>query len=252
MDPNTNVAPGIGPTPIRSGDSSNSSEGTKVEVVAQKAISETKRSSDNCNCFGRAWRVIKIPFSLIYRLFAWISVADEKKRQDPFQKCPDVISLTILSYLSFPDLAKVCPVSKRWNALANNPRLLKTSVYRDVAFSHLQWTLCHNQGLQKEEMLKYEHDAKEFESLPPDIGRLLKSSCPAFPGKRVIETHMLVRLPKGFTLNTLGMLAKKYFPQNPNGYGYIWERILKEHGDRSIGQTHLADDDKGYPSRKSN
>ena len=75
---------------------------------------------------------------------------------------------------------------------------------------------------------------KEFESLPPDIGRLLKSSCPAFPGKRVIETHMLVTLPKGFTLNTLGMLAKKYFPQNPNGYGYIWERILKEHGDRSI------------------
>ena len=73
-----------------------------------------------------------------------------------------------------------------------------------------------------EEMLKYEYDAKEFESLPPDIGRLLKSSCPAFPGKRVIETHMLVRLPKGFTLNTLGMLAKKYFPQNPDGYGYIW------------------------------
>ena len=48
---------------------------------------------------------------------------------------------------------------------------------------------------------------------------------------------MLVRLPKGFTLNTLGMLAKKYFPQNPDGYGYIWERILKEHGDRSIDKS---------------
>ena len=131
--------------------------------------------------------------------------------EDPFQRCLDVISLTILSYLSFPDLAKVCPVSKSWNALANNPRLLKTSVHRDVAFGRLQWTLCHNQGLTKEEMLKYEHDAKEFESLPPDIGRLLKSSCPAFPGKRVIETHMLVTLPKGFTLNTLGMLAKNIF-----------------------------------------
>ena len=89
---------------------------------------------------------------------------------------------------------------------------------------------CHNQGLQKEEMLKYEHDAKEFESLPPDIGRLLKSSCPAFPGKRVIQTHTLVRLPRGFTLNSLGMLAKKYFPQNLDGYRYIWERI----GDRSV------------------
>ena len=306
MDPNTNVAPGIGPTPILSGDSSNSSEATKVEVVAQKAISETKRSSDNCSCFERAWRVIKIPFSLIYRLFAWIFCCRSKKRQDPFQKCPDVISLTILSYLSFPDLAQVCPVSKRWNALANNPPLLKTSVHRDIAFGHLQWTLCHNQGLQKEEMSaipaglqpinaesvgnvpfadseeispsqslespislssnssrdglndpstpspkvpagiaeemsKYEYDAKEFESLPSDIGRLLKSSCPAFPGKRVmfpgkrvIETHMLVRLPKGFTLNTLGMLAKKYFPETENGYGVCWESILKEHGDRSI------------------
>ena len=144
-----------------------------------------------------------------------------KKRQDPFQRCPDDISSTILSYLSFPDLAKVCRVSKRWKELANDPDLLKTSVYRDIAFGHLQWTLCHNQGLKKEEMLKYEHDAKEFESLPPDIGRLLKSSCPAFPGKRVIETHMLVRLPKGFTLNTLGMLAKKYFPQNPDGYRFL-------------------------------
>ena len=62
MDPNTNVAPGIGPTPIRLGDSSNSSEATKVEVVAQKAISETKRSSDNCNCFGRVGELSKFRF----------------------------------------------------------------------------------------------------------------------------------------------------------------------------------------------
>ena len=69
--------------------------------------------------------------------------------EDPFQRCLDVISLTILSYVSFPDLAKVCPVSKSWNALANNPRLLKAVFIRDVAFGRLQWTLCHNQGLTK-------------------------------------------------------------------------------------------------------
>lgn len=58
---------------------------------------------------------------------------------DPFKRCPDSVSSTVLSYLSFTALlTKVCCVSKRWQKLASNPHLLKISVYQEVAFS--QWT----------------------------------------------------------------------------------------------------------------
>ena len=48
---------------------------------------------------------------------------------------------------------------------------------------------------------------------------------------------MLVRLPKGFTLKSLGELAKKYFPANVNGYRYFWDAIAKEHGDTSVDES---------------
>ena len=152
------------------------------------------------------------------------------------KRCPDAVSLSILSCVSFTGLAGVCRVSKAWQGLASDPLLLKRTVYRDIAFGSQQWTRCLNKGLKQEEMIKYEYNAEEFASLPLDIGKILKSSCLAFPGKRVVQTHMLVRLSRGFTVKSLGELAKRYFPQNPNGYRYIWDAIAKEHGDTSVDE----------------
>jgi hypothetical protein len=68
-----------------------------------------------------------------------------------------------------------------------------------------------------------EEDKNDIESLPNNIGSILRSPCPAFPGKRVFETHVLFRMPRTvgraadgqeipLTLKTLGELARKYFP----------------------------------------
>ena len=152
------------------------------------------------------------------------------------KRCPDAVSLSILSCISFTALAGVCRVSKRWQRLASDPLLLKRTVYRDIAFGSQQWTRCLNKGLKQEEMIKYEYDAEEFASLPLDIGKILKSSCLAFPGKRVVQTHMLVRLSRGFTIKSFGELVKRCFPQNPDGYRYIWDAIAKEHGDTSVDE----------------
>src|SRR5437899_3208608 len=54
-------------------------------------------------------------------------------------------------------------------------------------------------------------------ALPHNIENIWQSQCPAFLGKKVYETHMLVYLPtivneKPLTLKSLGEIAKRYFP----------------------------------------
>lgn len=62
-------------------------------------------------------------------------------------------------------------------------------------------------------------------ALPFDIESLWQGPCPVFPGKKLKETHMLVYIPTSFgeheqvlSIKTLGELAKKYFPNNVDGY----------------------------------
>ena len=146
----------------------------------------------------------------------------------------DVVSLEILSYLSFTAVARVCRVSKRWRDLADNPDLLKRSAYRDVAFGSPQWKRCFSDGgLTPEAWIQYELDGKEFASLPSDIGKILKAPCHAFPGERVIKTHLLLFFPKGFALHDLSELVKKQLGKdNP-----IFNIMLQKHSASVVEQS---------------
>ncbi len=65
----------------------------------------------------------------------------------------------------------------------------------------------------------------EIPPLPVGIDALLASPCPFWPGRKIGSTHLLVLIPSrvdgvAFTLNKLGELARRYFPDNKEGYRY--------------------------------
>ena len=92
-----------------------------------------------------------------------------------------------------------------------------------------------------EEVVKDEDPKEEWISLPWNIAEILGSRCPIFPEKKVMDTHMLVRIPKtlngGLTLKSLGELAKKFFSQSDTGYRYICNNIVDDFGDKSINKS---------------
>lgn len=54
--------------------------------------------------------------------------------------------------------------------------------------------------------------------LPPDIEQILAGPCPFFPGKKVMETHLLTLIPEGMTPQRVGILVKN--PSQCNGFRY--------------------------------
>ena len=159
------------------------------------------------------------------------------KKIDPISVLPEELVLNVLSCLNLCQLGTVCLVSKQWKQLSSEPILWKNAVYQDIAFSSPKWARCFGEDIVKEEDRQ-----EEFSSLPMNIAEILKSPGPAFPGKRVIDTHMLVRLPKTLngelSLNSLGNLTKLYFPENSQGYLEADPIILEELGDRPINKSY--------------
>ncbi len=82
--------------------------------------------------------------------------------------------------------------------------------------------------------------------LPLDIENIWQNPCPFSPGKKIRETHMLVYIPttvgyslnsQRLTLNSLGVLARQYFPRTEAGYKYIWSAIAAELGDKPLAKS---------------
>lgn len=150
----------------------------------------------------------------------------------------------VFSYLDFKTLGRCARVNKEWKEIAEHPLVLKQSAYNS-SFSNSEWKRCFGEGV-----LAGEKNTNDIDSLPDNIGQILKSPCPDVPGKRVFQTHVLFRMnktvgltPEGekklLTLNTLGKLATKYFPdtKDDTGYRYIWVNILTRHGNTPIDNS---------------
>ena len=80
-------------------------------------------------------------------------------------------------------------------------------------------------------------------NLPHNIEYILQSPCPAFPRKKLHETHTLVYIPstlnaKPLTLNSLGEIEKRYFPTTKTNDDKISNFIVAELGDRSIEKSY--------------
>jgi len=141
----------------------------------------------------------------------------------------DVVVNEIFSYLSLHELGLSKSVSKQWSQWVSTPFVWQSAVYQEIAFSSKNWVQW-NADLVKDVNMR-----QEMLSLPRNIAEELRRS--AFPGKSIKETHVLVRMPKGLTIKKLGQLAKKYFPNNTDGYKYIWPPIADELGDNSVDES---------------
>ena len=90
---------------------------------------------------------------------------------------PEII-LIIFQNLSFKKFVNCSLVSKDWNRLTNDQFISKHMVFQKIAFNPAHWnTYCGEGTLDNDQM------DKAFRGLPNNIWEILKSSCPAFPGK---------------------------------------------------------------------
>lgn len=159
-------------------------------------------------------------------------------KQDPIEILPEELVLKVFSQLNLATLGTICSVNKAWKRLASDPILWKIVIYREIAFGNDKWAQCFGT-----DVVKNEDNREEFSSLPSDeFIADCKKFKNIFPERNAKDTLMLVRLPKtlngGLTLKSLGELAKKYFSKSVSGYGYLWNVIDQELGDKSIDKSH--------------
>jgi hypothetical protein len=132
---------------------------------------------------------------------------------------PDELVIEIFSKLSsLQDVGRCLLVCKKWSQLASDSVFINNFIHKINAFGCARWTQCFG-----EKAISHEDRNMAQKTLPSNIFEIMNSDCPAFPGKKVHETHTFVFIPKTIngetlTLSSFGMLAKKYFPMNKNGY----------------------------------
>ena len=153
----------------------------------------------------------------------------EEEKIDFVNSLPKEMTHAIFSHLNAEELTRCFRVNKTWKVLASHEPLWN-ALSPKIAFGKKQWA-------------KYFGDIGIEPPLPKDIHKILKSPCPFFPGKKVEETHMLVLIPetidgKPLNLTTLGELVKAPKEGHATEYRYIWDAIVKEHGNHSAAKSH--------------
>jgi len=99
------------------------------------------------------------------------------------------------------------------------------------------------QAFGKEQWEAYIGDVGEEPPLPKDIVQILKSPCPIWKGKTVVQTHSLMLIPatvngKPLTLKSLGEFVKSPKQGNATKYGFFSPAVLQEHGDTSKEKSY--------------
>lgn len=145
------------------------------------------------------------------------------------------IVLLIFEKFKLKEIGLLSQVSKSWNQLANDHYLTKRLVINEFAFHPLLW----NEYLRDGMITKKEVEMA-FRSLPNNILAILTSPSKGFPGKRLMNKHILTWMPtnndKELTINSFGELLKdkEEFSKNQNGYYYIYAGIYDQLGDKPI------------------
>lgn len=161
------------------------------------------------------------------------------KKKDYINKLSDALEAKIFSYLEPSDLGNISVVDKRRNEVVSTPSektpsLKDRAVYRDFAFNSRDWKKYTNKDVDTE---------AEMSFFPKNIWKELNKPCPAFPGKRIGQTHMITWMPKTMngetlTINSMGRVLKESFSKNDNGYRYIWDPIVLEHGETGVAKSY--------------
>lgn len=147
---------------------------------------------------------------------------------DAFAVFPQEICLEIFLRSNLAALGASYEVCTAWNQFIKTTNLFKRVIYRDIAFGSEKWENYFGNSCIPENI------EEEISSLPLDI---LNGPCSAFPGKRVWQTHVLVRILKTFTLKNLKELLTPHFSSDPNGVRGIWTPVANEQRELALKQS---------------
>lgn len=108
----------------------------------------------------------------------------------------------------------------------------KTHALPEIAFGVEKWQY-------------YFGEVGEEPPLPSNMGKILKSKCPFWPGKRVEETHLLTLIPaqvngRPFCLDLLGELVQRPRAGHATKYSYYWTRLEDYWGKQSPVRSYWA------------
>lgn len=137
----------------------------------------------------------------------------------------DVIKI-IFKELSPKKLAQICLVSKQFNQIISDENLWNAfdlEEYFPGVFLEKSW----------EKYLNFQVGKIKIDKRL--IFKTLYSPCP-FSNKKIYETHSLILIPKGMSLNKL--LANQVFKKYEN-YEIVIERILQKFGEREVADNGL-------------
>jgi hypothetical protein len=145
----------------------------------------------------------------------------------------------IMSFLDLQSLGRSCCVSRKWKRAAyDEPQLWKSIIYRQIAFGNDKWAKCFGSGIIKDEPV-----GADFASLPwREVIEDFRNITKVFPMRKATDCLMLVRLPKtlngGLSINSIGSLARRYFPDCDKGYRDLWSNTAQRLENQSISESY--------------
>lgn len=138
---------------------------------------------------------------------------------------PIELIFEVFSYLSLADLSSCRLVDREWAAIASDPSVTRTAVFHDFALNSNKWKRCLGEGV-----VRGEDNKREWDSLPRDIYARLMRPSPAFPGRRIIETHMLAWIPHAITLNFIRTALNQANPEVDISYSHGQPNLAAQYG----------------------
>lgn len=149
--------------------------------------------------------------------------------QKPFSCLPAVIIQQAFSYLKLTELGDCRLLSKQCRSLVTDEAFLART-YAQQAFGKRKWAI-------------YYGDVGEEPFLPKNIHTIMQAACPIWNGKKVVQTHMLLLVPKNIdekpvTLKSLGELVRAPKRGNPTRFSYIQGEVYRALADQPVDKTH--------------
>ncbi len=136
--------------------------------------------------------------------------------------CHD-IATEIFSNSTLKDLSNSFGlINKSCSKVANQPGVLKKVIYSHVTFNPRDWVIQYGN-----EFLNVNDDEKAFKILPNNISEILKGPCPLFRDKILINTHLIVWIPKGLSIKHYLFLLNQKCPDQSY---YTYAPLMEEFG----------------------
>lgn len=155
----------------------------------------------------------------------------------PIEKVPAAVIREVLGRMLPPkDLSALSRASKTLRGIMILPlKRAWEEILAEITIGAEKW----NELLAK---LGVEQRISEVSPLPESMSQTLKSDCPFFKGKKVFQTHRLVLMPAGLSINKLSELLHQLGEGKTTTafIGALAQSVFKEFGDKEVTESYWA------------